>query len=48
VFAAEIVSPLSASTQTRQPRSEKLGTRLFTRIKETNDRKLIEDFLAQP
>jgi hypothetical protein len=27
---------------------KKLGTRLFTRIKETNDRKLIEDFLAQP
>ena len=26
----------------------KLGTRLFTRIKEENDRKLIEDFLAQP
>jgi len=26
----------------------KLGTRLFTRIKEANDRKLIEDFLAQP
>ncbi|HSE17758.1 MAG TPA: hypothetical protein VLB46_11955 [Pyrinomonadaceae bacterium] len=26
----------------------KLGTRLFTRIKEANERKLIEDFLAQP
>jgi hypothetical protein len=26
----------------------KLGTKLFTRIKEENDRKLIEDFLAQP
>ena len=26
----------------------KLGARLFTRIKEENDRKLIEDFLAQP
>ena len=26
----------------------KLGTRLFTRIKEENDRKLVEDFLAQP
>ena len=26
----------------------KLGTRLFTRIKEENDRKLIDDFLAQP
>jgi len=26
----------------------KLGTRLFTRIKEEKDRKLIEDFLAQP
>ena len=26
----------------------KLGTRLFTRIKDENDRKLIEDFLAQP
>ena len=26
----------------------KLGPRLFTRIKEANDRKLIEDFLAQP
>jgi hypothetical protein len=26
----------------------KLGTRLFTRIKEEHDRKLIEDFLAQP
>ena len=25
----------------------KLGTRLFTRIKEENDRRLIEDFLAQ-
>lgn len=25
----------------------KLGTRLFTRIKEAHDRKLIEDFLAQ-
>ncbi|HEV2837110.1 MAG TPA: hypothetical protein VGW58_17460 [Pyrinomonadaceae bacterium] len=25
----------------------KLGTRLFTRIKEEKDRKLIEDFLAQ-
>lgn len=27
---------------------KKLGTRLFTRIKDQNDRKLIEDFLAQP
>jgi hypothetical protein len=27
---------------------KKLGTRLFTRIKEEHDRKLIEDFLAQP
>ena len=26
----------------------KLGTRLFTRIKDENERKLIEDFLAQP
>ena len=26
----------------------KLGTRLFTRIKDEHDRKLIEDFLAQP
>jgi hypothetical protein len=26
----------------------KLGTRLFTRIKGENERKLIEDFLAQP
>src|ERR1041384_7933137 len=25
----------------------KLGTRLFTRIKDENDRRLIEDFLAQ-
>lgn len=25
----------------------KLGTKLFTRIKEDNDRRLIEDFLAQ-
>jgi len=25
----------------------KLGTKLFTRIKEENDRRLIEDFLAQ-
>ena len=25
----------------------KLGTRLFTRIKEENDRRLIEDFLTQ-
>ena len=25
----------------------KLGTRLFTRIKEANDRRLIEEFLAQ-
>jgi hypothetical protein len=25
----------------------KLGTRLFTRIKEENDRRLIEDFLSQ-
>ena len=25
----------------------KLGTRLFTRVKEENDRRLIEDFLAQ-
>jgi hypothetical protein len=27
---------------------KKLGTRLFTRIKEENDRRLIEDFLTQP
>jgi hypothetical protein len=26
----------------------KLATRLFTRIKDEHDRKLIEDFLAQP
>lgn len=26
---------------------KKLGTRLFTRIKEENDRRLIEDFLTQ-
>ena len=26
---------------------KKLGTRLFTRIKDEHDRKLIEDFLAQ-
>ena len=26
----------------------KLGTRLFTRIKDEHDRKLIEDFLTQP
>lgn len=26
----------------------KLGTRLFTRIKDEHDRKLIEDFLKQP
>jgi hypothetical protein len=26
---------------------KKLGTRLFTRIKDQHDRKLIEDFLAQ-
>ena len=26
----------------------KLGTRLFTRIKDEQDRKLIEDFLKQP
>jgi len=27
---------------------KKLGTRLFTRIKDEHDRKLIEDFLTQP
>jgi hypothetical protein len=27
---------------------KKLGTRLFTRIKDENDRRLIEDFLTQP
>jgi hypothetical protein len=27
---------------------KKLGARLFTRIKEENDRRLIEDFLTQP
>ena len=27
---------------------KKLGTRLFTRIKDEHDRKMIEDFLAQP
>lgn len=26
---------------------KKLGTRLFTRIKEKNDRRLIEDFFTQ-
>ena len=27
---------------------KKLGTRLFTRIKDEHDRKLVEDFLTQP